>query len=181
MGDRREGATSFPGERWPGPCVSQAPPVTRCGKISIIQSVLKMWHMCGRLGHISQAEGSKDHRLLLTFGQCVRFRGGMSQDWKECHGPSCEASEPTSAAYHLCCWWPLSRCGPWGTSVQRWGPQSADRAEETYNSSYSCACAIGSLEGQEVISLIHPVSLAHSVSRSPQAHRMLKLSHSGMH
>lgn len=98
----------------------------------------------------------------------------MSQDWKECHGPSCKASEPTSAAHHLCCWWPLSRCGPWGTSVQRWGPQSADRAEETYDSSYSCACAIGSLEGQEVISLIHPVSLAHSVSKSPQAHRMLR-------
>lgn len=68
-----------------------------------------------------------------------------------------------------------------GTSVQRWGPQSADRAEETYDSSYSCACAIGSLEGQEVISLIHPVSLAHSVSKSPQAHRMLRLSHSGVH
>lgn len=49
------------------------------------------------------------------------------------------------------------------------------------DSLYSCACAIGSLEGQEVISLIHPVSLAHSVSKSPQAHRMLRLSHSGMH
>lgn len=42
MGVRKEGTTSFTDTLLPEPCVSQAPAVTTCGKITTIRSVLKM-------------------------------------------------------------------------------------------------------------------------------------------
>lgn len=119
---------------------------------------------CGPLGHISQAQGSKGLRLPLTFAQCVRFRSGVSQNWKGRHGPSCEASEPTSAARHLCAVGGHSQDVDLGGPLCRGGDPSlrtGQRKPMGGDSLYSCARAIVSLEGQEAASQSTPVSLAH--------------------
>lgn len=68
--------TSFTGILPPEPCVSQAPAVTMCGKITTIRSVLKIWHMCGPLGDISQAEGSKGPQTVANIWLAYKI-----QEW----------------------------------------------------------------------------------------------------
>lgn len=46
--------------------------------------------------------GVRGPQTAANICQCVRFRSSVSQNWKGRHGPSCEASEPASAAHHLC-------------------------------------------------------------------------------
>lgn len=92
VGVRKEVATGFPGGPQPL-CITG----TYCAHVWHNDSCLVSCEvvMCGPLGHISQAEGLKVHRLNQTCGQCVRSRSGGSQGWEDASPMACLVTRET--------------------------------------------------------------------------------------